>query len=236
MKNQSGFTLIELLIAIVIVGILAAVAIPKYNDIAARAKCTEVTITLSTFERLKTFHYEVYGDPDASLAMIGLEIPQSRWFDYGDLIVTSQNTQSGGNIGTAAKGGNGKGKGGNGQLKDAGTEGADGNNGHGNDPDGCDSSNPGKSNPCSDDNDDEDEDDVEDEDEDEDDNDEDEDEDENDSSRTGHTLSATAKGDVGSKCKTGMGLYSNWNPEDGTSRGDVSEGTCSHYLASFIGQ
>lgn len=204
MKKQSGFTLIELLIAIVIVGILAAVAIPKFNDIAARAKCTEVTITLSTFERLKTFHYEVYGDPDASLATIGLEIPESRWFDYGDLIVTSHNTKTGGNIGTAAKGGNGKG-----QLKDAGTEDADGNNGHGNDEDGCDSSNPGESNPCKDD---------------------------TESNRTGHTLSATAKGNVGSKCQTGMGIYSSWNPEEGTSRGDVSEGTCSHYLASFIGQ
>ncbi|MEA2031427.1 MAG: prepilin-type N-terminal cleavage/methylation domain-containing protein [candidate division Zixibacteria bacterium] len=36
--NQSGFTLIELVIIIVVLGILAAVAIPKYQDISSDAK------------------------------------------------------------------------------------------------------------------------------------------------------------------------------------------------------
>jgi prepilin-type N-terminal cleavage/methylation domain-containing protein len=36
--NNSGFTLIELVIIIVVLGILAAVAIPKYQDITAQAK------------------------------------------------------------------------------------------------------------------------------------------------------------------------------------------------------
>ena len=37
-RNQSGFTLVELVIIIVILGILAAVAIPKYQDISSEAK------------------------------------------------------------------------------------------------------------------------------------------------------------------------------------------------------
>ncbi|RME19386.1 MAG: prepilin-type N-terminal cleavage/methylation domain-containing protein [Candidatus Zixiibacteriota bacterium] len=37
-RNQSGFTLIELVIIIVVLGILAAVAIPKYQDITGQAK------------------------------------------------------------------------------------------------------------------------------------------------------------------------------------------------------
>lgn len=37
-NNQGGFTLIELVIIIVVLGILAAVAIPKYQDITGEAK------------------------------------------------------------------------------------------------------------------------------------------------------------------------------------------------------
>ena len=46
---QKGFTLIELMIVVAIIGILAAVALPAYQDYTVRAKVSELILQASGF-------------------------------------------------------------------------------------------------------------------------------------------------------------------------------------------
>ncbi|HQW81036.1 MAG: prepilin-type N-terminal cleavage/methylation domain-containing protein [Rhodanobacteraceae bacterium] len=47
MKNQDGFTLIELMIVVAIIGILAAIALPAYQDYTIRSRVSELIIAAS---------------------------------------------------------------------------------------------------------------------------------------------------------------------------------------------
>ncbi len=47
-QMQKGFTLIELMIVVAIIGILAAIALPAYQDYTAKAKVSEVVLAASS--------------------------------------------------------------------------------------------------------------------------------------------------------------------------------------------
>ena len=60
-RRNQGFTLIELMIVVAIIGILAAVAIPAYQDYTVRAKLSEAVIAATSAKNFATEAFQTDG-------------------------------------------------------------------------------------------------------------------------------------------------------------------------------
>jgi len=74
-RNNKGFTLIELMIVVVIIGILAALAIPKFNNASARAKEKEADGILKQIYTLQSTYYAQHG----TYAADGTALQETGW-------------------------------------------------------------------------------------------------------------------------------------------------------------
>jgi type IV pilus assembly protein PilA len=71
---QKGFTLIELMIVVAIIGILAAVALPAYQDYTVRAKVSELILAASSARTAISEKFQA-NPGDTANAGVGVNIP-----------------------------------------------------------------------------------------------------------------------------------------------------------------
>ena len=96
MHKQQGFTLIELMIVVAIIGILAAVAIPAYQDYTIRAQVTEGLSLASGAKTAVSEYWASNGDLPADNDAAGMRDSEdirgnnvdSVEFDGADIVIT----------------------------------------------------------------------------------------------------------------------------------------------------
>lgn len=86
MHNKKAFTLIELLVVVLIIGILAAIALPMYNKAVAKARAMEVLTLIRSIADARERHYLATGEFPKYFSDLDIELSftERRYPGYND--------------------------------------------------------------------------------------------------------------------------------------------------------
>ena len=79
-KKRSGFTLLELIIVIVVIGVLASIALPRYIRIAEKGRAAEAKNILSAIRGAQIRYAAQYASYTSAVANLDLNLPAAKYF------------------------------------------------------------------------------------------------------------------------------------------------------------
>ncbi len=98
-RGLGGFTLIELLVVVLIIGILAAIALPQYTKAVEKSRAAEAMVILRSIAEANRRYYMAAAEYAPDLSALDIEVPgtdttyqgqkrkETKYFSYGVHIV-----------------------------------------------------------------------------------------------------------------------------------------------------
>jgi type IV pilus assembly protein PilE len=81
-KRRAGFTLLELIIVIIVIGILASIALPRYIRIAEKGRAAEAKNILSAIRSAQMRYAAQHAVYATTIGNLDLNLPAAKYYTY----------------------------------------------------------------------------------------------------------------------------------------------------------
>ena len=91
---KKAFTLIELLVVVLIIGILAAVALPQYQKAVYKSRAMEALLVVKALEDAEEVYYLANGEDTKDISELDVQVPEESTGSWGGAKIDNKYTYS----------------------------------------------------------------------------------------------------------------------------------------------